>query len=203
MYEASLSERVYKKPRFIPRWPAPATRSKNLSLCSFDGCVVDAEQLYREDKLGCATRCGLGAGFRGRAGDRRLDLLEATSLRSVAFPQEDQEDPVLVENRHNHYLQTLPRQLSIVNEAVIEFTGRYPERRPSDRDDERYPSRVRSAVRSCTAGGSNEGESRHACRPGEANSSVDPGSPGLRRPPIRDFDGTEVTRSKSIPGQQT
>jgi hypothetical protein len=33
---------------------------------------------------------------------------------------------LLVENRHNHYLQTLLQALSIVNEAVMEFTDRYP-----------------------------------------------------------------------------
>jgi hypothetical protein len=50
-FEASLSEGVHK-----PLGPSedvstsPVTKS---SLYVIDGCVVDAEQLYREDKLGC------------------------------------------------------------------------------------------------------------------------------------------------------
>jgi hypothetical protein len=52
MYEASLSERVYKV-LDSSRDAGAATRSKT-SLYVVDGSVVDAEQLYREDKLGCA-----------------------------------------------------------------------------------------------------------------------------------------------------
>ena len=46
-YEVLLSERVYKSQ------DVAAKRSKS-TLYVVDGCSVDAKQLYREDKLGCA-----------------------------------------------------------------------------------------------------------------------------------------------------
>ncbi len=46
-YEVLLSERVYKSR------DGAAKRSKS-TLYVVDGCSVDAKQLYREDKLGCA-----------------------------------------------------------------------------------------------------------------------------------------------------
>ncbi len=52
MYEASMSERVYKSLE-SSRDAGAATRSKP-ALHVIDGCSVDAKQLYREDKLGCA-----------------------------------------------------------------------------------------------------------------------------------------------------
>ena len=52
MYEASLSERVYKSLE-SSRDAGAAIAIENLSLCR-RRLVVDAEQLYREDKLGCA-----------------------------------------------------------------------------------------------------------------------------------------------------
>jgi hypothetical protein len=52
MYEASMSERVYRTLE-SSRTADAATPSKT-SLYIVDGTVLDAEQLYREDKLGCA-----------------------------------------------------------------------------------------------------------------------------------------------------
>jgi hypothetical protein len=52
MYEASMSERVYKSLE-SSRNTGVARRSKT-TIHVIDGCAVDAEQLYREDKLGCA-----------------------------------------------------------------------------------------------------------------------------------------------------
>jgi hypothetical protein len=52
MYEVVLSERVYKSLDSLER-AGVATRSKT-SLHVVDGYSGDAEQLYREDKLGCA-----------------------------------------------------------------------------------------------------------------------------------------------------
>jgi hypothetical protein len=52
MYEASMSERVYKSLESSPT--AGAAIPSKSSLYVIDGSVVDAEQLYREDKLGCA-----------------------------------------------------------------------------------------------------------------------------------------------------
>ena len=52
MYEASMSERVYRTLE-SSRTAGAATPSKT-SLYIVDGTVLDAEQLYREDKLGCA-----------------------------------------------------------------------------------------------------------------------------------------------------
>jgi hypothetical protein len=52
MYEASMSERVYRNLESA-RSAGTAIPSKS-SLYVVDGSVVDAEQLYREDKLGCA-----------------------------------------------------------------------------------------------------------------------------------------------------
>jgi hypothetical protein len=51
MYEAALSERVYKS--LDSQGAGAATRSKS-TLHVIDGCSADAKQLYREDKLGCA-----------------------------------------------------------------------------------------------------------------------------------------------------
>jgi hypothetical protein len=51
-YEVLLSERVYKS-RDSPQHAGAANGSKS-TLYVVDGCSVDAEQLYREDKLGCA-----------------------------------------------------------------------------------------------------------------------------------------------------
>jgi hypothetical protein len=52
MYEASMSERVYKSLESSHDAGA-ATRSKP-TIHVIDGCAVDTKQLYREDKLGCA-----------------------------------------------------------------------------------------------------------------------------------------------------
>jgi hypothetical protein len=52
MYEASMSERVYRTLE-SSRTAGAAIPSKT-SLYIVDGTVLDAEQLYREDKLGCA-----------------------------------------------------------------------------------------------------------------------------------------------------
>jgi hypothetical protein len=52
MYEASLCERVYNS--LDSSQGAGAVRRSKSSLHVVDGCVVEAEQLYREDKLGCA-----------------------------------------------------------------------------------------------------------------------------------------------------
>jgi hypothetical protein len=52
MYEAALSERVYKS--LDSSQGAGAARRSKSTLHVIDGCSVDAEQLYREDKLGCA-----------------------------------------------------------------------------------------------------------------------------------------------------
>jgi hypothetical protein len=52
MYEAALSERVYKSLDSSQR--AGAAKRAKPTLYVIDGCSVDAEQLYREDKLGCA-----------------------------------------------------------------------------------------------------------------------------------------------------
>jgi hypothetical protein len=52
MYEASLSERVYKNVDASQR--AGAARRSKPTIHVIDGCSVDAKQLYREDKLGCA-----------------------------------------------------------------------------------------------------------------------------------------------------
>jgi hypothetical protein len=51
-YEELLSERVYKSRDSFQR--AGAARPSERTLHVVDGCSVDAEQLYREDKLGCA-----------------------------------------------------------------------------------------------------------------------------------------------------
>ena len=51
-YEELLSERVYKS-RDVSQHAAAAMRSEP-NLYVVDGRSVDAEQLYREDKLGCA-----------------------------------------------------------------------------------------------------------------------------------------------------
>lgn len=51
-YEELLSERVYKSLDSSQR--AGAARPSERTLHVVDGCSVDAEQLYREDKLGCA-----------------------------------------------------------------------------------------------------------------------------------------------------
>jgi len=52
MYEASMSERVYKSLDSV-RDAGAARQSKN-TIHVVDGCSVDVKQLYREDKLGCA-----------------------------------------------------------------------------------------------------------------------------------------------------
>jgi hypothetical protein len=52
MYEASMSERVYRSLESSPT--AGAAMPSKSSLYVIDGSIVDAEQLYREDKLGCA-----------------------------------------------------------------------------------------------------------------------------------------------------
>src|ERR1700733_5777863 len=52
MYEASMSERVCKS--IGSSRHADAAIPSKTSLYVVDGSVVDAEQLYREDKLGCA-----------------------------------------------------------------------------------------------------------------------------------------------------
>ncbi len=52
MYEASMSERVYKSLE-LSRGVSAAKPSKT-NCYVIDGCSVDAKQLYREDKLGCA-----------------------------------------------------------------------------------------------------------------------------------------------------
>jgi hypothetical protein len=52
MYEASLSARVYN--HLDSSQSAGAARRSKTSLHVVDGDVVEAEQLYREDKLGCA-----------------------------------------------------------------------------------------------------------------------------------------------------
>jgi hypothetical protein len=51
-YEVLLSERVYKSRDSSQR--AGAARRSEPTLYVVDGCSVDAKQLYREDKLGCA-----------------------------------------------------------------------------------------------------------------------------------------------------
>ena len=51
MYEASMSERVYKN--LDSSRAAGATRRSKPAIHIIDGCSVDAKQLYREDKLGC------------------------------------------------------------------------------------------------------------------------------------------------------
>ncbi len=51
-YEVLLSERVYKSRDSSQS--AGAARRSEPTLYVVDGCSVDAEQLYREDKLGCA-----------------------------------------------------------------------------------------------------------------------------------------------------
>jgi len=51
-YEVLLSERVYKSRDSSQR--ASAANGSKSTLYVVDGCSVDAEQLYREDKLGCA-----------------------------------------------------------------------------------------------------------------------------------------------------
>jgi hypothetical protein len=52
MYEAALGERAYKS-LDSSQGAGKARRSKP-ALHVIDGCSVDAKQLYREDKLGCA-----------------------------------------------------------------------------------------------------------------------------------------------------
>lgn len=52
MYEASMSQRVYQSLE-SSRNACGAIPSKN-ALYVVEGSVVDAKQLYREDKLGCA-----------------------------------------------------------------------------------------------------------------------------------------------------
>jgi hypothetical protein len=51
-YEALLSERVYKSLQSSQR--AGAANGSEPTFYVIDGCPVEAEQLYREDKLGCA-----------------------------------------------------------------------------------------------------------------------------------------------------
>jgi hypothetical protein len=51
-YEVLLSERVYKSRDSSQR--AGAANGSKSALYVIDGCSVDAKQLYREDKLGCA-----------------------------------------------------------------------------------------------------------------------------------------------------
>jgi hypothetical protein len=51
-YEELLSERVDENRDSFQR--AGAARLSERTLHVVDGCSVDAEQLYREDKLGCA-----------------------------------------------------------------------------------------------------------------------------------------------------
>ena len=51
-YEVLLSERVYKS-RNSKQGAGTAKRSEP-TFHVIDGCAVDAKQLYREDKLGCA-----------------------------------------------------------------------------------------------------------------------------------------------------
>ena len=51
-YEALLSERVYKSRTSSER--AGAAKRSDTTFHVIDGCAVDAKQLYREDKLGCA-----------------------------------------------------------------------------------------------------------------------------------------------------
>ena len=51
-YEVLLSERVYKSRDSSQR--AGAANGSKSTLYVVDGCSVDAKQLYREDKLGCA-----------------------------------------------------------------------------------------------------------------------------------------------------
>ena len=52
MYEAALSERVYKSVDSLQGAVAAGRSKSNLHV--IDGCSADAKQLYREDKLGCA-----------------------------------------------------------------------------------------------------------------------------------------------------
>jgi hypothetical protein len=52
MYEASMSERVYKN--LDSSEGVGAARRSKRTIHVIDGCSVDAKQLYREDKLGCA-----------------------------------------------------------------------------------------------------------------------------------------------------
>ena len=52
MYEAALGERVYTS--LVSSQGAGKARRSNPALHVIDGCSVDAKQLYREDKLGCA-----------------------------------------------------------------------------------------------------------------------------------------------------
>jgi hypothetical protein len=52
MYEASMSERVYRT--LESSRTADAAIPSKTSLYIVDGTVLDAERLYREDKLGCA-----------------------------------------------------------------------------------------------------------------------------------------------------
>jgi len=52
MYEASMSERVHRT--LESSRTADAAIPAKTSLYIVDGTVLDAEQLYREDKLGCA-----------------------------------------------------------------------------------------------------------------------------------------------------
>jgi hypothetical protein len=52
MYEAALSERVYKSVDSLHGAVAAGRSKSNLHV--IDSCSADAKQLYREDKLGCA-----------------------------------------------------------------------------------------------------------------------------------------------------
>jgi hypothetical protein len=49
MYQASMSERVYESLDASRK-----TGAASPEILVIDGCSVDAKQLYREDKLGCA-----------------------------------------------------------------------------------------------------------------------------------------------------
>jgi hypothetical protein len=52
MYEASMNERVYKS--LESSRDGGAAKPSKTDFYVIDGCSVDAKQLYREDKLGCA-----------------------------------------------------------------------------------------------------------------------------------------------------
>ena len=82
-YEVLLSERVYKNLQSSQR--AGAAYGSKSAPYVVDGRSVDAEQLDREDKLGCARGVVWALVFEAGSGYRRLDLLEAPSLRTVVF----------------------------------------------------------------------------------------------------------------------
>jgi hypothetical protein len=60
-YEAVLSERIYKNLQSSQR--AGAANGSKSTVDVIDGRHVDAEQLYREDKLGCARGVVWALGF--------------------------------------------------------------------------------------------------------------------------------------------